>query len=550
MRLHFDRSREIDAATIARNVEIIMNHSAAATYSEEEELIVRAGTDGFNMFEGGGNATYEVRMPASSTKAKVALVNGDSCAWGWSSTIVPASPEKILAHAWDTMGRSKRRDDDLEKSIDESPNEHHQVVYNRKRTPKIIDDRDFLGRSIWKKMGSTTFVLASCPLEPAERRLLPGVVRASFFNAMKITKLSDKESIIEYVIHPDFGGKVPKVLTNWYIAKNLDRVTEIRNHFQELRSLEEYDAADGRALGLQLMHPGRKKNTKPWEMVQERIESHAGLREFRRTFPWLKGFLEEAVRGQMARAKSVKTKLDCLSEAEARRIGHSLSAALRARKTADAGLYQWEHQNRSMVELFERFPWTRDMMLAISQEVLRTAPWGLAWRVGAGALLSVADMASDFNVINIYFGTPGSEAYGWALLSMVGTSILLQLLVVLVMHWKKKKELPGEIFVVLIGMKAPYDALRVVQTGKGDGRGKHSEEQDRAAGLELAMGKCCEMCEFAVLRPGLEARARTFIRANTDTITVTDSNTLSLFPFSLCSWRGHPRHFAADVCCN
>ena len=49
---------------------------------------------------------------------------------------------------------------------------------------------------------------------------------------------------------------------------------------------------------------------------------------------------------------SVATRLDCLSVAEARIIGSALAPALRARKTAEAGLYQWAHQNASMVELF------------------------------------------------------------------------------------------------------------------------------------------------------------------------------------------------------
>ena len=45
----------------------------------------------------------------------------------------------------------------------------------------------------------------------------------------------------------------------------------------------------------------------------------------------------------------MSTKLECLSELEARKIGRSLMPALKQRKTAIAGLHQWKMQNRSMV---------------------------------------------------------------------------------------------------------------------------------------------------------------------------------------------------------
>jgi len=38
------------------------------------------------------------------------------------------------------------------------------LVYNKKRTPKIIADRDFLGRSVWKKEGEG-FLLVTSPEE-------------------------------------------------------------------------------------------------------------------------------------------------------------------------------------------------------------------------------------------------------------------------------------------------------------------------------------------------------------------------------------------------
>jgi len=73
---------------------------------------------------------------------------------------VRAVPEEVLAFLWNTMRRSARREDDLEKSVEGQVNGHNMLVYNKKRPPKIIADRDFLGRVVWKKSGEG-FVLVT-----------------------------------------------------------------------------------------------------------------------------------------------------------------------------------------------------------------------------------------------------------------------------------------------------------------------------------------------------------------------------------------------------
>ncbi|GMI36542.1 hypothetical protein TeGR_g13381, partial [Tetraparma gracilis] len=61
------------------------------------------------------------------------------------------TPEEALAYVWDVKSRAKASLDDLEKEIDEQPNDHNQLVFNKKQTPAVIANRDFLGRAVWKK---------------------------------------------------------------------------------------------------------------------------------------------------------------------------------------------------------------------------------------------------------------------------------------------------------------------------------------------------------------------------------------------------------------
>jgi len=145
-----------------------------------------------------------------------------------------------------------------------------------------------------------------------------------------------------------------------------------------------------------------------------------------------------------------------LSEKEARTIGRSLMPALKQRKTALAGLHQWKMQNRSMVELFERYDWVESMLLEVAQEVMKTAPWGLMWRVCTGATLSVLDIVTDVVVIVGYMGKEETRGYGYSLLMMLVGSMVLQLAVVFGQNRKKQWAMAKEILVVITGLKAPW----------------------------------------------------------------------------------------------
>jgi hypothetical protein len=120
---------------------------------------------------------------------------------------------------------------------------------------------------------------------------------------------------------------------------------------------------------LAVMYPDEKNKKTPSKAVAHIVELHKGLSQLAQEFPWIVGFLEEILKGGLSRNKSVSTKLNCLSEKEARRIGKNLPQALRARKTAGAGVLQWEKQNPSMVELFKKYPWVEEMVLTMGEEV-------------------------------------------------------------------------------------------------------------------------------------------------------------------------------------
>jgi hypothetical protein len=86
MRKAFDKSEEVDAASMASLVDMIRAHEEE--YTEEERHIIQAGLDRLKMF--GNMKSKDLKMESPSTKAKVAFEDNDSHAWGWATTTVRA----------------------------------------------------------------------------------------------------------------------------------------------------------------------------------------------------------------------------------------------------------------------------------------------------------------------------------------------------------------------------------------------------------------------------------------------------------------------------
>jgi len=144
------------------------------------------------------------------------------------------------------------------------------------------------------------------------------------------------------VIHPNAGGSLPKWLTRRYLAGNLSYVIAIRQYFQELK-------VGGVRFGG--WEGFRRAAVEPGEEGGEELEAGwgggektSGAEGVGGAVRLLSAFLEEVVRAKWVLAASVTTKLDCLSEREAWKFGRSLMPALKQRKTAEAGLYQWKDQ--------------------------------------------------------------------------------------------------------------------------------------------------------------------------------------------------------------
>jgi hypothetical protein len=127
------------------------------------------------------------------------------------------------------------------------------------------------------------------------------------------------------------------------------------------------------------------------------------------------------------------------------------------------------------------------MVQTIGQRKIETAPWGLFWKVGFGALLSMLDVATDVYAIAT-FTMQGRHGYASVIIAGVSVSMATQLLVVYT-NGKRRgtRHVLKEAMIVLSGLKPAFDAFRVI------GGAKAHEDDTVDPMFELVLAKVVEM---------------------------------------------------------
>jgi hypothetical protein len=204
------------------------------------------------------------------------------------------------------LSRHSRYDDDLERAIDERPSDHNYVAYVRKRVPRPLNDRDFLGRLVWKAQ-SDGFVVISTPTSTVARPHLKGVVRAEMHMCYMLTIINDSETRVDFVVRPDFGGRVPATIVNRYMAQFVSYPTEIQEYYQKVRPISTWDEKDGRAVGeaLLIKVDAESKKARPshlsWEEARMRalFAHYRGLKEAGERYKWFEGMLARVLKNRI-----------------------------------------------------------------------------------------------------------------------------------------------------------------------------------------------------------------------------------------------------------
>ena len=369
----------------------------------------------------------------------------------------------MFAFVWDVVGQFVDNSDGGFGNIDETPNLHNQLLYFFKKVPKPLADRDGLMRLVWKETGENCFLVVASPAESARRPPTASALRMQLFYAMKIARKNDRETTIDYVIHPNVGGVVQgvmkKVIFARFLRRSLGHTTDIQQYFQEQRGLEDWDADDGRAVGevmcVATREERRRENreSKVGARMRELIKKQKGLGEIAEKYEFFPSLITRVVENKLRLAGAVDAPLCDVSKKEGRAMGRGLAMAMATNLTAEAGVDEWVLKYKCLGEVDRTEAWFRPMLNVVAERLLGEVSWGLKMRVIMGAGLSILDMGTDAFVIVGYMGRGETKGYAGILLTMVLASLALQLLTVFVQNKKKPWMMATEMLVVLTGLK-------------------------------------------------------------------------------------------------
>ena len=176
-----------------------------------------------------------------------------------------------------------------------------------------------------------------------------------------------------------------------------------------------------------------------------------------------------------------------MTDADAAAIGGAFARILLTVGNPTQAVAQYVSEYPALKAVEDEHPWFRPMLVTIAVRLLRSSPYGLRMRVGIGAVLSFADIASDIWMVVSLF-VAGSVGASSSVLATILLSVVLQSLVVVVQH-RHRGALPLalELLIVWSLMKPAIDAYRVA-TGHEKVKGCMLEPE-----VEMIAGKILEM---------------------------------------------------------
>jgi hypothetical protein len=181
-----------------------------------------------------------------------------------------------------------------------------------------------------------------------------------------------------------------------------------------------------------------------------------------------------------------------LSDSQLLGISSTFSNCLRVRKTAPAGYDQWRGKYAAIQDLSTQHPFLKHAIIPIGQQVILVSPWGAAFRIYSGAVISFLDMISDIVMIEDYLTNDlfWSAAY---LLICIALNLAIQIIIIIAQNQKLGKiRVVKEVTYLVLCIKPAVDAARVV-------RGKPQEKGTLVAPLtEMLFSKTSEVVSEAI----------------------------------------------------
>ena len=147
---------------------------------------------------------------------------------------------------------------------------------------------------------------------------------------------------------------------------------------------------------------------------------------------------------------------------ECRRVGLALATFIRKRKTGEHAIDAWTRNYVQLANLFSEIHGFEEFMVVLANNTLRDSIYGMAYRVSVGALLSTIDAVTDIYVISKYYQSDDLVGEANALLAMITTNLVAQIVLVLSQYRRKKWTAKvKEVVICLLFLRPAVDAYRI-----------------------------------------------------------------------------------------
>ena len=297
------------------------------------------------------------------------------------------------------------------------------------------------------------------------------MIRGSFQVAMLVTQLDDRTTEVEWGVHINFGGHLPKAMVNNFLFPSINRVLyHHQAYFAYSIDLSDLNKKDGKLLGEIFVYQikaarkrgGWKKRAELGKTgVNEFLYISVAMRKLLIHFPWLRALLHEISLNRVKGAGTVSTALSDFKDNDAVNLAKGLSTIILSNTEAAAAVDHWIAQNAALEDFEKEYEWMRPFFVEIAQYNLITSNFGLQLRVFGGALLSTIDLVTDIYMTVQFLNTPGQEGYGRTNAWLIGLTMLFQIIVAYGQNSKKLSYFFQDTLFILIGFKPALDAYRV-----------------------------------------------------------------------------------------
>ncbi|GMH88858.1 hypothetical protein TL16_g11282 [Triparma laevis f. inornata] len=484
MRKRFDKTLLIEALKRSRTADALskLEH----TSQESEAVLVKF------------KALFESREGARklrSNEAYQAAISWYKDGWGINSLDISCKLEEAAAFTWDFSSRSNTEYSGDVTRTTEKLTPTSQIVIRREladqKNKNVI--REYKNKMVLHWIDDNTIVILSEPASPSAPCSIKSAIRLRRVD--KRPSHTRAEFALELMLEASPVSLQKGKFLRASVCNLLNAFSKSSIYFHRQLPIEQFEPDDGKSLAHDLLwtsHDYHVKNYRKQERLDDVSTSSKALIEMQNKYPWFKAMMEKVIEGKLHMNRPVKTKLACVNDLEALQIGKNLIPALRSKKKAETGLDQWTIQNRAVKELLEEHSWLQMFFLVVSKGVVKAAAWGLMWRVTVGAILSVTDLATDIMILINFSMNDRQEYFEAALASIIASFALYLLMVYLQYNQTSWKRILKEVVIVLIGMKAPWDAYKVA---KGDEKELGTNLEPL---MEMTFNKACELVGEAI----------------------------------------------------